>query len=90
MPGMPNLGTLTDVPRINKTAPYLQIAEHYRALIRSGAMPAGSPMPSIHTIRKEWDVATSTAGRVVVVLRDEGWIVTARGRTTVVAADPPR
>lgn len=87
---MPSIGTLLDVPRINKLAPYLQIAEHYRERIRSGQMSPGTAMPSIDAIRRDWDVATSTAGRVVATLRDEGWIVTARGRQTVVAPNPPR
>ena len=86
---MVSFGTLLDVPRINRLAPYLQIAEHYREQIRSGRMPSGTVMPSIDAIRREWDVATSTAGRVVATLRDEGWIVTARGKQTVVATDPP-
>lgn len=86
---MPSFGTLMDVPRINKLAPYLQIAEHYREQIRSDEMPPGTVMPSIDAIRREWEVATSTAGRVVAALRDEGWIITARGKPTVVAPDPP-
>lgn len=87
---MPSLSTLSPVPKVSKVEPpYRQIAEHYRDLIRRGQLLPGDPMPSIAAISNEWEVATSTAGRVVVLLRDEGWIVTSHGKPTVVAPQPP-
>ena len=87
---MTSVGSLLPVPEVAKVQPpYRQIAEHYRARIRALSLRPSDPMPSIPEIAKEWSVATSTAGRAIALLRDEGWIITAHGRTTYVSPDPP-
>jgi DNA-binding transcriptional regulator YhcF (GntR family) len=87
---MTSVSSLLAVPEVAKVQPpYRQIAEHYQARIRALSLKPGDPMPSIPEIAKEWRVATSTAGRAVALLRDEGWVNTAHGRTTYVSPSPP-
>jgi DNA-binding GntR family transcriptional regulator len=74
---------------VRKAEPaHRQIALHYQELIRAGALKPGDQMPSISTIRSEWGVAMSTAGRAVALLRDNGWIKTGHGRPTTVIGVP--
>jgi DNA-binding transcriptional regulator YhcF (GntR family) len=57
-------------------APWRQIAQIYRDKIESGELRAGDRVPSIRTLAQEYDVATTTAQKVIEALRDEGLIVT--------------
>lgn len=86
---MPKVATVLAVPSVNRTAPYRQIAEHYRSEIKSGVLQPGSVIPSITEVKDEWEVATSTAARALALLRDEGWIVTRPGKAAVVADRHP-
>jgi DNA-binding GntR family transcriptional regulator len=64
--------------------PYLQIAEHLRGQIKSGALAEGQPIPSARQIASEWGVALATATRVHAVLRSDGLVRSVRGVGTVV------
>lgn len=87
---MTTIGSLQLVPEVSRVdAPYRQIAEHYRGRIRTLGLKPGDPMPSIPEIARAWEVATSTAGRAVALLRTEGWVITAHGKPTFVAPAPP-
>lgn len=62
--------------RDGPVAPWRQIADIYRQRIASGALPPGARLPSIASIAQEYDVAMTTAQKVIVALRDEGLVVT--------------
>lgn len=62
--------------REGPVAPWRQIAGIYRQRIETGEMPPGSRLPSIRSISQEFEVATTTAQKVVQALKDEGLIVT--------------
>ena len=64
------------ITRDGPVAPWRQIAAIYRARIESGEMPPGTRLPSIRTIAQEYEVATTTAQKVIEALRDEGLAVT--------------
>jgi DNA-binding GntR family transcriptional regulator len=62
--------------REGPTAPWRQIAAIYRERIESGELPPGARLPSIRGISQEYQVATTTAQKVIEALRDEGLAVT--------------
>jgi len=64
------------IMREGPVAPWRQIAQIYRDKIESGELQAGDRVPSIRTLAQEYDVATTTAQKVIEALRDEGLIVT--------------
>lgn len=53
----------------------MRIAAHVRALIESGTVAAGQPVPSITTLVQEFGVARETAAHGLRVLEEEGLIV---------------
>lgn len=75
---------------MERTPPYQQVVEHYRAAIRTGQLAAGDELPSTRRLAAEWGVATSTAQRVLELLRTEGWIESRPGRPPVVATRPTK
>jgi DNA-binding GntR family transcriptional regulator len=62
--------------REGPVAPWRQIAQIYRDKIESGELQPGNRLPSIRTLAQEYQVATTTAQKVIEALRDEGLIVT--------------
>jgi GntR family transcriptional regulator len=62
--------------------PHRQIAAWLRDKIQSGEYPAGRRIPSEKDIMDLSGVARTTARRAVAVLRDEGLVVTTKGRGT--------
>ena len=62
--------------REGPVAPWRQIAQIYRDKIESGELRAGDRVPSIRALAQEYEVATTTAQKVIEALRDEGLIVT--------------
>ncbi|MET9194120.1 GntR family transcriptional regulator [Streptomyces olivaceus] len=69
-------------------APYAQIAAHYTELITSGALPAGSLLPSIKNLAQEWKVSTATAEKALRKLRTEGLVRGIHGIGTEVLDRP--
>jgi DNA-binding transcriptional regulator YhcF (GntR family) len=70
--------------------PYLHIAAAIRHRIATGALRPGDRVPSTRQVVRDFGVAMATATRALVVLRDEGLVVTRPGSGTVVRApDPP-
>ncbi len=70
--------------------PYLRIAAAIRHRIATGALRPGDRVPSTRQVVRDFGVAMATATRALVVLRDEGLVVTRPGSGTVVRApDPP-
>lgn len=62
--------------RTRPYTPWRRIAQIYRDKIESGELQAGDRVPSIRTLAQEYEVATTTAQKVIEALRDEGLIVT--------------
>ncbi len=60
------------IKRDGPVAPWRQIGEIYRRRIESGELKSGDRLPSIRSISQEFEVATTTAQKVIEALRDEG------------------
>lgn len=87
---MPVLSRVEGVPRVRRVLPpYLQIAHAFIDDMRKLRRKPGDRFPSVAEIAASWDVATSTAQRVIEYLRAEGWVRTEHGRATYVADQPP-
>ncbi len=57
-------------PRLERPEPpYVQIAEHYRQLIRDGILAEGDRLPAVAAIAEEWGVAPRTAHKALRYLR---------------------
>lgn len=63
--------------------PYVQLAGLLRTRIRSGKI--GPRVPSIMELSRDTDLSPATVKRAFGLLREEGLIVTVRGRGTFVA-----
>lgn len=81
--------TVLDVPDVDRSPPYEQIAAHFRAEIRARRLKPGDELLSTRALAKEWKVANATAFRALTVLREEGWIDSRPGKVPVVAGSPP-
>lgn len=87
---MPNVrsalieGTVTNVPTPHERPRYRRVADELRRRIMSGAIPAGSILPSETAIMAEFEVSRGTAREAVALLRSEGLAVTEMGRGTFV------
>jgi GntR family transcriptional regulator len=66
------------------TPVYVQLADLLRAQIESGKLAPNRPIPSEMALQQEHGVARGTARRAVALLRDEGLVVTVKGRGTYV------
>lgn len=67
---------------------YADVANHFRALIKSGELAPGDTLPSVAEIREQFDVAGKTVSRALAVLKSEG-LVTSRGSLGTVVAKSP-
>ncbi len=67
---VPSVGEM--IKRDGPVAPWRQIAEIYRQRIESGELKSGDRLPSIRSLSQEFEVATTTAQKVIEALRDEG------------------
>lgn len=67
---------------------YADVANHFRALIKSGELAPGDTLPSVAEIREQFDVAGKTVSRALSVLKSEG-LVTSRGSLGTVVAKSP-
>lgn len=67
-------------------AVYEGLAERLRARVTGGVWPAGTVLPSLETLAKEYGVGVRVVRSAVADLREEGWIgVNARRRLVVQA-----
>ncbi|MGD6842853.1 GntR family transcriptional regulator [Bacillus infantis] len=64
---------------------YHQIEGQIKALIASGVLPAGSPLPSIRSLSKDLEVSVITTRRAYQDLEYKGFINTIQGKGTFVA-----
>jgi GntR family transcriptional regulator len=64
------------IKRDGPVAPWRQIAEIFRERIAAGELAPGDRLPSIASLAQEYEVASTTAQKVIEALRDEGLVVT--------------
>ncbi|MGE8202951.1 GntR family transcriptional regulator [Heyndrickxia sp. NPDC080065] len=64
---------------------YHQIETQIKALISSGSLPAGTPLPSIRALAKDLECSVITTRRAYHDLEQEHFIKTIQGRGTFVA-----
>lgn len=66
---------------------YLQLAEKLRARIESGELQPGDAIPSETELEQQYDLARGTIRKAIRALREQGFIVTTRGKGSYVT-DP--
>lgn len=64
--------------------PYVQIADHYRELISTGALRHGDRMPTVAEVADRWSCSPGTAHKALRQLRGEGLIDTTQQGSTVI------
>jgi GntR family transcriptional regulator len=70
---------------------YHQIENQIKALIASGQLTTGDPLPSIRLMAKELEISSITIRRAYQNLEYSGFILTSQGKGTFVAeVDPDR
>ncbi|MFK3982457.1 GntR family transcriptional regulator [Micromonospora sp. NPDC050397] len=72
------------MPTPHERPRYRRVADELRHRIMSGAIPAGSILPSETAIMAEFDVSRGTAREAIALLRSQGLAVTEMGRGTFV------
>ncbi len=65
-----------------------QVSERLCTAIESGALPAGSDLPSVRDLQAWQGIRRSTLQQAFRVLSDQGLIVVRQGRTGVVVGEP--
>jgi DNA-binding GntR family transcriptional regulator len=76
------------IRRDGPVAPWRQIAQIFRDRIASGDLAPGDRLPSIRSISQQYEVATTTAQKVLEALRNEGLVVTSPMGTFVAERTP--
>jgi GntR family transcriptional regulator len=69
-------------------APWRQVRDQLLRLVRTGALPVGSRLPTIRQLAGDLGLAAGTIARVYRELEADGVLRTARRQGTVVAAVP--
>lgn len=72
-------------PKIQRARPpYVQIADHYREQISTGALRHGDRLPTVVQIAERWECSQGTAHKALRALRGEGLIDTKQQGSTVI------
>ena len=66
------------------TPVYVQVADILRSRIEAGQLLPDRPVPSEAQLQQEFGVARGTARKAIAVLRDQGLVVTVKGRGSYV------
>jgi DNA-binding GntR family transcriptional regulator len=66
------------VPR-GPRPPYLAVADALRERIDAGEWLPGEALPSVAVLSEQYNVSSSTAGRAIRVLANEGLVTTVQG-----------
>jgi DNA-binding GntR family transcriptional regulator len=74
----------TSVDPDSATPVYVQVAEILRARVESGELLPDRPVPSEAQLQQEFGIARGTARKGIALLREEGLVVTVRGRGSFV------
>jgi DNA-binding GntR family transcriptional regulator len=73
------------MPELQEVLPkYLQVANHYRDQIVSGALAPGVEIPSERQLAAEWSISRPTATRALAALRNQGLVEARQGSGTFV------
>lgn len=72
----------------SEEAKHVVIANHLRRAIESRQFPVGSEIPSESSLAKQFEASRGTIRQALSTLRNEGLILTSRGRRPVVHARP--
>jgi len=75
---------MDEVDPLGPVPVYEQIASILRRQIEAGELQQGRAIPSETTLVQRYGVARDTARRAIQVLRDEGLVVTVKGRGSYV------
>lgn len=73
-----------ELDKTNKLPAYRQIADLFEKEIRSGAIPAGTKLPTVRDLSKQYEVSNGTAIRTYAHLERLGLISMSQGRGTFV------
>src|SRR5690606_37019856 len=72
-------------PKLSRPKPpYVQIADHYRDLISTGALRDGDRLPTVADLAETWKCSPGTAHKALRQLRGEGLIHTRQQGSTVI------
>jgi DNA-binding GntR family transcriptional regulator len=63
---------------------YVQVADILRARIESGQLQPDRPVPSESQLQQEFGVARGTARKAISLLREQGFVLTVKGRGSYV------
>ena len=74
-------------PDIHRTAPYQQIADHYRSQILAGELADGARLPGSRELAAQWKTTPNTAARALNRLQAEGLIRVLQTGAIVTAGD---
>jgi len=66
------------------TPVYVQVAEILRSRIESGELLPDRPVPSESQLQQELGVARGTTRKAIALLREQGLVITVRGRGSYV------
>ncbi|MGQ0743208.1 MAG: GntR family transcriptional regulator [Acidimicrobiales bacterium] len=68
---------------------YEQLRRQLQRLIASGLLPVGTRLPTIRQLAADLGLASATVSRVYELLANDGWVVGAGRRGTVVQSREP-
>ncbi len=74
----------TSIDPDSATPVYVQVAEILRARIEAGTLQPDRPVPSESQLQQEFGIARGTARKGIALLREQGLVVTVRGRGSFV------
>jgi GntR family transcriptional regulator len=69
--------------------PFQQIVDQVRALVQSGDLAPGAPLPTVRQLAGDLRVAPNTVARAYAELQQNGWIEADGRRGTRIAVKPP-
>jgi GntR family transcriptional regulator len=78
------MATRQTVDPDSATPVYVQVADILRARIEAGQLLPDRPVPSETQLQQEFGVARGTARKAIALLRDQGLVVTVKGRGSYV------
>lgn len=78
------------INRKSERALYRQLADILRDAILSGEYAPGSKLPTADALTRTYDVGHGVAAAAITLLKHEGLVETAKGKTPRVASPPPR
>ncbi|MBP2330613.1 GntR family transcriptional regulator [Kibdelosporangium banguiense] len=68
----------------------LRIADDLRIRIETGALRSGESLPTLHDIARDYDCGINSARTAIDLLKQQGLVVTGRGKPPTVRARPKR